>query len=314
MKNLRLLIASLLIACFVWVMHTFSLDYSATVPCSVRVHTHLEGYAEEAVAHETMLLRGKASGFYLLNTRGTGRKTLPVEIEVDARHFVPVEGEEDTFYLPVSEIRERLNEQLGDRFDIESIETSRLTFSFTRQSFIKVPVVASLDLHFRPQYMQVGQVRLKPDSVLVYGALKELQRISEVRTRSIAAHSVDKNLRGYVDLEPIQGLRFDTGRIEYDVEVDRYVETTLTLPVTAVHVPTGRTLMILPSQAECTFRASFRPRGGRITADDLTLEVDYLDYAGAGSTRMIPQLVTEREIYSWHIRPALVECFLVEEQ
>ena len=314
MKNLRLLIASLLIACFVWVMHTFSLDYSATVPCTVRVHTQLEGYAEDAVAHETMLLRGKASGFYLLNVRGSGRKTLPVEMAVDARHFRPVEGEEDTFSLPVSEIRERLNEQLGDRFDVESVETDQLTFTFTRQSFVMVPVAASLDLDFRPQYMQVGQVHLRPDSVRVYGAVKELQRLTEVRTRSIAARSVDKNLRGYVDLEPVEGLRFEPGRIEYEVEVDRYVETTLTLPVTSVHVPAGHTLIILPSQVECTFRASFRPRGGRITAEDLSLVVDYLDYAGAGGTRLIPRLVTAREIYSWRLRPDLVECFQVEEQ
>ena len=60
MKEIRLLLASLLIACFVWAMHTFTLTYSATVPCSLRVITRLKGYAPAATAKETLLLHGKA--------------------------------------------------------------------------------------------------------------------------------------------------------------------------------------------------------------------------------------------------------------
>jgi len=308
MRNLRLFLVSLLIACFVWVMHTFTLEYSASMPCSVQVTTGLQGYAPTATARETVVLRGKATGFYLLKMRGTGRKPVKLGITVDARHFKPVKGEEDTFSLPVTELRERLGESLGDHFTIDFIDAEQLTFTFSRQSFVKVPVVATLDLDFRPQYMQVGEVSLKPDSVLVYGAVKELQRITQVHTCPIVFHSVDKTLQGYVELEPIAGLRLDTDRVWYDVEVDRYVETTLTIPVEPTHVPPGHTLMILPSQVELTFRASFRPRGGRITADDLSLEMDWRDYVKAGSTRVIPRLVTDRDIYSWRIKPEMVEC------
>lgn len=313
MRDLRLFLVSLLIACVVWAMHTFSLEYSATMPCSVRVETNLEGYAPTSTARETMLLRGRATGFYLLKTRGSGQRAVPLEIHVDPRHFKPVEGEDGTFSLSASEIRERLDEQLGDRFVIDFTETDQLTFTFARQSYAKVPVAASLDLTFRPQYMQVGEVRLRPDSVLVYGPVKELERLTEVRTRNISYHSVDKNLQGSVGLEPVPGLRLNLDQVAYDIEVDRYVETTFTLPVTAIHVPDGRSLMILPSQVELTFRAPFRPRGGRIMADDLSLVVDYLDYAASGSTRVIPKLVTSRDVYSWRIKPALVECLQVEE-
>ena len=312
MKDIRLLLASLLIACFVWVMHTFALDYSATIPCTVRVVSNLRGYAPEAVAEETLLLRGKGTGFYLLKARGTGRRPMDLTISVEAHHFRPVEGEEDHFVLPVPEIREKLNEQLGDRFDIDFIETEQLSFAFTPQSYVKVPVEATLDLSFRPQYMQVGQVQLKPDSVLVYGPVKDLQRLTQVRTRSITRVQVDKNLQGFVGVEPVAGLRIDTDQVWYDVEVDRYVENTMTLPVTAAGVPAGYSLMLLPSQVEVTFRAPFRPRGGRIVAEDLSLVVDYHDFTGAGSTRVIPKLVTQRDVYSWRLRPELVECILVE--
>jgi len=308
MRDLRLFLVSLLIACLVWVMHTFALTYSATMPCTVQVTTSLPGYAAEAMARETVLLRGKASGFYLLRMRGTGRKPVLLSIEEDPRHFRPVPESEDTFSLPVSELRDRLAEQMGDHFEIDFIDAEQLTFHFMRQSFVRVPVVASLDLDFRPQYMQVGEVVLTPDSVSVYGPVKELQQITQVRTQSISYSKVDKPLQGYVGLDPIPGLRLETDKVRFEVDVARYVETTMTLPVTVRGAPTGRTLIVLPSQVELTFRAPFRPQGGRIVPEDLALVVNYADFAGAESTKLIPQLVTRREIYAWRIKPELVEC------
>ena len=122
MRDLRLFLISLLIACAVWAMHTFTLEYSATLPCSVRVVTNMEGYSPTSTARETMLLRGRASGFYLIKTRGSGRRAVPLEIHVDPRHFKPVEGEPDLFSLSAQELRERLDEQLGDRFVIDFID------------------------------------------------------------------------------------------------------------------------------------------------------------------------------------------------
>lgn len=314
MRNLRLLLVSIIIACLVWVMHTFALEYSATVPCTVRVTTSLKGYAPSATSGETVLLRGRATGFYILGMRKTGRQPVVLDIAVDPRHFKPVPDTEDTFSLPVSELRERLGELLGDHFSIEFIDAEQLTFTFEQQSFVKVPVAASLDLAFRPQYMQVGEVVLKPDSVLVYGAVKELQRITQARTQPVSYSKVDKTLQGYIGLEPVSGLRFELDRVWYEVEVDRYVETEMTLPVTVKGTPPGRTMIVLPSQVQLIFRAPFRPRGGRIVAEDLSLVVDYADFAGAGNTKVIPRLVTGRDIYAWRIKPEVVECIQVGER
>ena len=314
MNNLRLLILSLLTACFVWVMHTFSLDYSASMAYTVHVTTNLKGYAPEATARETLVLRGRGTGFYILNARGLNRRPAEIPLQLDAQYFKPVEGEPDHFTVNVAEIRDKINDQLGERFSIDFIETGSLTFAFAPQSYVRVPVKAVLDLSFRPQYMQVGEVLLKPDSVLVYGDVRELQKLTQVGTRSISFNNVDKSLQGYAAVEALPGLRIDCEQVYYDITVDRYVETTLTLPVTAAHVPAGRTLMILPSQVEVTFRASFRPRGGRITADDLSLVVDWDDFVRAEGTKVIPSLVTERDIYSWRMKPELVECIQVEER
>lgn len=314
MRDLHLLLASILLACLVWVMHTFSLEYTAPISCSVHVQTQLPGYADEAVARETLVLRGKATGFYILKARGNRDRVMPVTLPVDARLLSPVAGEEGTFTLNVAEIRDKLSEQLGERFVIDFVETPTLTLTFTPQAWRKVPVAGSFDLSFRPQYMQVGEVRFDPDSVMVHGDLQDLQRITEVRTRSISAKGVDKSRQGTVALDIPSGISAETDRVRYEVEVARYVEMTMTLPVTVVGQPADRSLMVLPSQVELTFRAPFHPKGGRINAEDLSLQVDYSDFAGAQGTRMIPRLVTGREIYSWRLSPEMIDCIAVEQQ
>lgn len=312
MRDLHLLLASVLLACLVWVMHTFSLEYTAPIGCSVSVQTQLPGYADEAVAREILVLRGKATGFYILKARGNRDRLMPVTLPVDARLLSPVAGEEGTFTLNVADVRDKLSEQLGDRFVIDFIETPALTFSFTPQAWRKVPVAGAFDLSFKPQYMQVGQVKFEPDSVMVHGDLKDLQSLREIRTHSISAKGVDKSLQGTVALDIPSGISAETDRVRYEVEVSRYVEMTMTLPVQVVNLPEDRSLMLLPSQVELTFKAPFQPRGGRINAEDISLQVDYSDFAGAHGTRMIPRLVTGREIFSWRISPEMIDCIVVE--
>ena len=95
MKNLRLFLLSLLTACFVWVMHTFSLDYSALIPYTVRVTTNLKGYAPEAGAREILVLRGHGTGFYILKTRGWNHRPADLSLALDARWFKPAGEEPD---------------------------------------------------------------------------------------------------------------------------------------------------------------------------------------------------------------------------
>ena len=155
MRNLHLLLASLFLACLVWVMHTFSLEYSASIGCSVTAVTNLTGYAPKATARETLVIRGKGTGFFILRARWVRDRAMPVEIQVDSKYLTPVPGEDGTFTVNVPDIREKLSEQLGERFVIDFIEAERLTFAFTPQAYRKVPVAGAFDLSFRPQYMQV---------------------------------------------------------------------------------------------------------------------------------------------------------------
>ena len=314
MKNWSIPVVSVLLACFVWLVHVLSLDYSAYLQYRIRLVTSLDGYASSAVAEETLFARGKASGFYIMRARGINGKLEELSIEADPDLLIPVPGEDGIYVIEVQDIREKIEECLGDHFDIDYFDEESLTFSFERQNCRLVPVVLVTDITVKEQYMQVGGISLTPDSVLVYGPASELEAVTEVRTLPVIRYGLDDNAQGYAQLEKIRGMRLGVERVRYDVKVDRYVEMKKTLPISVVNVPLGKSVVLIPSEASLACRIAFGLRSEPVF-NALSLEIDYRDVASSLNAKVIPGVKgLSPDVYTYDITPGVVECILLEKK
>lgn len=307
------LLLAFLVTCFIWVIHDFSAEYSAYFQFKVKVTTDLEGYMPSAQANETLMVRGRATGFYIL--RSTGRHRDPVELEValDGHYLKPVPGSEGEFSIRVADARDRFVESLGEHIAVDFFETETLSFDFEKSLYKKVPVTASLAVTFKPQYMQVGDVELKPDSVLIYGQQKDIEPIDEVMTSAISLNLLDADAQGYAVPEQMRGIRVNADKIHYNIRVERYVEVTRQVTVQAVNVPRGKSMMLLPSQVNVTYRAPF---GAKVDDEsrEIVFVVDYGDFSKSRNSKQIPVLRrSDFEIFSYTLEPRMVECIVADE-
>ena len=88
------LILSLLLAFFIWLVHNLSNDYSAYLRFQVKAVTNIKGHQPEAVADEILLVRGRATGFYII--RNNRRGSVPqVTLEIPPDFFTPIEESSD---------------------------------------------------------------------------------------------------------------------------------------------------------------------------------------------------------------------------
>lgn len=308
------LFVAFLIACFAWIMHNLSADYSAFFQYRVHVITNIVGYAPQSVANENLLVRGRATGFSILRINNAHRGATDIEIAIDARYFEKVNDEEDLFRLHLSDVRDKIVEGLGDAIAVDFLENENLTFNFVRSSFKKVPVVASLAVSYKPQYMQVGKIELTPDSVLVYGHEKTLKSVTEVTTSGITYNSLNHSVQGYVTPVQQRDLRIDADKIHYSLRVERYVELERTVPVGTTHVPSGKTMIVLPSQVKVTYRVPFGMQKDA-QSDGLSVAVDYRDFANSRSSKMIPSVTyPSAEVFSYSLDPKMVDCILSDEK
>ena len=289
MKRSRLvLILCIITAFFLWVVYTLSNEYTAYFRFPVEVETNLEGRTNISRPDNTLFIRGKARGFYII--RNTWRKRIPpVSFFADRELVHEIPGSDDDFYLLSDNIDNLVNDALGTDLELETILSDTIRLRYPREHFKKVPVRFVADIAYKSQYMSFEPVRLTPDSVLVYAQEPYLEIIEEVKTRRTTLGNLSQSVEGIARLEIPENTRLSHAEVEYRIPVLRYVEMSFEVPVTTRNVPYRRELFVLPDVVTIQFRCPFREASG-ISPDDFLLVIDYNDFIKKESGKIIPVL------------------------
>jgi len=270
------------------VVYTLSNEYTAYFRFPVEVETNLEGRTNISRPDNTLFIRGKARGFYII--RNTWRKRIPpVSFFADRELIHEIPGSDDDFYLLSDNIDNLVNDALGSDLELETILSDTIRLRYPREHFKKVPVRFVADIEYKSQYMSFEHVRLTPDSVLVYAQEPYLEIIEDVKTRKTTLGNLSQSVEGIARLEIPENTRLSHAEVEYRIPVLRYVEMSFEVPVTTRNVPYRRELFVLPDVVTIQFRCPFREASG-ISADDFLLVIDYNDFIKKESGKIIPVL------------------------
>ena len=174
-----------------------------------------------------------------------------------------------------------------------------------------MPVVPKTSIVFDGQYMPLGGIELRPDSVDIYGDARLLGTIDSVLTETISWTGVDGPIQGLCGLVPIRRVEYSEDNIYYSLNVVRYIEESLDVPVTALGVPEDKELIVLPSSVTLKFRRVFS--GVQYAPENFVLAVDYNDFIRTIDSELVPRLLSMPEgILSWEMSPRYVDCILLE--
>lgn len=308
-KEWLLLLLSILLAFIIWLLHSLSMQYSVFFEYNVELTSSLEGRSRSAASEDVLIVRGRSEGYYILRQRIGHRKA--IRVTAPATALVHKEG--DVFSVNCESIKSNIVEALGGSVDLEFIVSESLDFSFPRIVSKRVPVAPKTSISFIPQYMPLERIELRPDSVDIYGDARLLETVDSVMTEMISVSGVDGPIQGICSLVPIRRVEFSEDDIYYSLNVVRYIEESMDVPVTAVGVPEGKDMFVLPSTVRLTFRRVFSST--RYAPDNFVLAVDYADYINTIDSELVPELVSRPEgIISWQISPRYVDCILLESR
>ena len=272
------------------------------VSVSVIAESNIEGRSPRSSDIVVLSARCKASGFRLLYL---GWKEAPVVVRLEPEDFQ--QGEGDYFSISAPQLYRYVPEIFGAGVSVESFLFENIQFRFIRELNRKVPVVPVSVLGFRPQYMQMGDLKVVPDSVLVYGPADMLGGINAVYTKAIVKSDIRGNLHGEVNLEQPEGMRLSASSVSWEVAVSRYVEIKASLPVNLRGAPAGVDLSIFPSTVSATFKCVFPLIADPV--EQAECYIDYDDFAGSVTGRCVvgcdrlPQ-----GVISVKLSPEVAEC------
>ena len=307
-RNWVILAVSLLLAFFMWSVMKLSRNYSSYIRYHVEVTSSIPGRTNSAVSSDELVIGAKSKGFDILqNTRNSGANVLHLA-SVDPKHFHKSQRGKDEFYLLPDDIRQVIQDALGSDVTVESFATDTLHFTFPVQSNRKVPVQIHSAITYDEQFMPIGEMSIRPDSILVYGEEEIISQITSVAAKTISAKDVKRSLNGVVKLIPINGVRFSHEEVFYTMEVERYVENTIKVPVVVEDAPAYANVAIVPGEVTIKYRQVFG-NGLRFSQQDFTVGVKYDDILLNNVVK--PQILKapEQVLEVW-IEPKFVECIL----
>ncbi len=304
-----ILLLSILSALIIWLMHNLSMTYSVFLEYEVEMNTSLQGRSNRSFSDEALIIRGKADGYYILAQR-FGRKS-KILLDIAPEDVISKDPKGDYFYVKTSEITGNIVAALDEDVELEFVVTDKLDFLINRMEYKRVPVVPRIFIDYSGQYMPVGNISLKPDSIDIYGEAHYINVIDSVWTEALYDVDVTSSLNGILEIIPQRLVQYSHSSVYYSIDVARYVEETITVAVVPEGVPEDKDMIVLPSKIDVTFRRFFNR--GRLNEDDFKFVIKYEDYLQSINSRVVPLLESIPEgVITYEINPRVVDCIVVQ--
>lgn len=304
-RDVAILAVSLLVSSLIWFGVSLGQPTSAVVTVPVQVRTNIKGRSALSAGTTNVSATVKVSGYRLLWNKIKG-DTYTKTIKVDSDAFTYLGS--DSFGISSQSLGTCVSELFGRDVTLVEFGASNYQFRFIPESYKKVPVTVVSTITCNPQYMAVSDLRISPDSVLVYGEPARLEGVQAVRTKKLRLEDINASSHGVVALDVPYGMRLSEDEVSYDLDVRRFVETTKTVNLDIRHLPAGKKMALFPATVDVSLRTFFPPAGEPF--EGASFYVDYNEFNGSMSGQCVVHYdVPGRDMLNCRVYPEVVECF-----
>lgn len=308
--NVPVTVTALLLALAMWYINKLEHTYATTVELPIRIENSADNTIGVLESDYRIGCRIEGAGYELLAyTLLPRRRALSIDL---SRVEVLPTGEEGLSEIALPSLAAAVAEQLGGGIRLVSILTPRLEVVAAPLHTKKLPIRSRIDLQLRNPYMQIGPVRLFPDSIEVKTLGVVLDTLRAVYTEARSFDDVAASLSGRIGLRQPPDVMLPVTEVGYQVTVEEFTEVDLTLPLTLRNGPSGRTALILPDRVAVRLDVS-RSRYDNVAQGRLTAWIDYDERMTNIGQQYKVHLSTEGGIEVKEVAPLYVELVFEQE-
>lgn len=166
-----------------------------------------------------------------------------------------------------------------------------LKFDYQQKTVKVVPVISKLEVRFKPGYASYDSVTISPSSIKISGPKNRINAIEAVYTLPLNFKKVDHTLSGEIaiDTKKLNDISLYTSRVDYLLEVEKFTEGTVQIPIKIINAPRNMNFVLFPSSAQVVFKVSLQ-NYDQITQSDFKIVCDYNELED-GQQFFIPKIV-----------------------
>lgn len=246
------------------------------------------------------------NGKELLNYSRKNNK--PIAIDFNRQFY-----QNGTIVVSADEIRQVLIRYLSPTTAITQIQPDSLVVAYRKLETRNVRVQLEKHISLAHQYVLDENIVIEPSQVAVVGAGMLFDTLSFVKTNVLELHNLKDTVTRVVKIKPIAGLRFVPDEVRVKLNVERFTEKRIVVPVTVINCPDDILLRIFPSQVELSFNVPMS-RFSTINVNAVRVLFDYGQLNGDNKLKHTLKIENnEPLIRNLRLRPSDVE-YLIEEK
>lgn len=230
----------------------------------------------------------KASGFNLLIYKlKQHRETVMMDIN-DAKPS----RSKNNYFINCNDRLDKITSQFSSAIKVVHIKPDTVFINYNKKITKTVPVKMNVNLEFAEQYQQSDSIQIEPKFVDVMGTEEVLSKISLVETAIYNLKNIEKPI--LMDLKLVKSpamkqVEFSKSAVKMKVNVTKFTEAVVELPVEVENLPNGLNLKTFPDKITVKYQVAFDDYG-KIAPSDFKIAVDYSKIE-QGSNKLKVQIV-----------------------
>lgn len=295
----------------IWLLTTLSKTYTTTINFPV-VYQKLA---------QNRLLKNKPTDFINVDVKATGFKILvckfisePITIETSSLQ----KKTGDLFYLLPKKQKNKIVKQLPSQLQAVEILQDTIFFKIGFLTTKKIAVKPNVNINYKVGYDLLGDLKLKPDSILISGSKSILDTITNIQLENLFLDKVYEDFKKEVNIKNdtlYDNLNFNIKSVLVSGKVEQFTEGSVEVPfkITNASKLEIEELTTLVKTVKVTFVVGLSDFE-TITEKDFVVVCDYTMAKENNLNYLIPKLDTKpSQIKSYTITPNTID-FLIQKE
>lgn len=276
-----------------WLLINLSKEYTSTLKYEVSY----EELAQDKILQEDPIseieLSVKATGFNLLSANFSNRK---LRLSADK---ISKKTSSDFYFLPQNQ-RIDIQKQLSSGVQLEEILLDTIHLKLGSLASKKVPIKPNVDIQYEIGYNLVKDIKTTPDSVLISGPELQLQNVKELQLEQLQLENVSADVEEELAIvipEDASKIKLSATKVNLLIEVDKFTEGELEIPVLVKNISAGEKLNIYPKNVKVIYKVGLKDFN-KATASSFEIVCDYEQSKKEGLSYLVPKLVSKPDYVS----------------
>lgn len=301
-------ISFLIASFFIWLLITFSKEYSTVITYPVGyINIQQDKLLQEAPIKQ-IDIAVKASGFKLLRSKFNTKK-----INLESSVLQRKKGSK--YYLLVKNQFTKIQKQLKSGIQLQEILQDTIYLNLGLLKSKKVALKPNLDIKYQIGYALLDDIKVAPDSIVISGPEDQLKKITYLNLKKITLINLKENFSKEVQIvkqSKAKNLKFSTLKATVSGNVERFTEGKLKIPFMTKNLPEGVHLTMLSENVEVVFIVALS-NFAKVSEASFTVECDFEISEKNNLSYLIPKVIAKPDfIKSFKIVPTKID-FLIQK-